>query len=290
MLASLPRYMYTIDEDTVYCSQFASAETRLTIGGRKARLIQKTHYPADGKIEFQYYGEPMTLYVRIPGWCTEYKGETENGFVRFRLTNGESAVVDLPMKLHFIEANPNAQDSSGRFAVMRGPLVYCMEGIDNGENLRDITLLESGRIEIREEEGLPAPVIYIDAERREKTAELYRLKSSSRIKFTDADRCDQRQGNEHVGFDVKLRNQSDDRFQNNRKPAENNREPCRVKRKWLQRKDAKQQSKAGNSKQDGILFDPAKIQQPFDFFHKVFHLTPSFHADNLYGQIIHIRV
>lgn len=97
MLASLPRYMYTIDEDTVYCSQFASAETRLTIGGRKARLIQKTHYPADGKIEFQYYGEPMTLYVRIPGWCTEYKGETENGFVRFRLTNGESAVVDLPM-------------------------------------------------------------------------------------------------------------------------------------------------------------------------------------------------
>lgn len=184
MLASLPRYMYTIDEDTVYCSQFASAETRLTIGGRKARLIQKTHYPADGKIEFQYYGEPMTLYVRIPGWCTEYKGETENGFVRFRLTNGESAVVDLPMKLHFIEANPNAQDSSGRFAVMRGPLVYCMEGIDNGENLRDITLLESGRIEIREEEGLPAPVIYIDAERREKTAELYRLKSSSRIKFT----------------------------------------------------------------------------------------------------------
>lgn len=40
---------------------------------------------------------------------------------------------------------------------MRGPLVYCMEGIDNGENLRDITLLESGRIEIREEEGLPAP-------------------------------------------------------------------------------------------------------------------------------------
>ena len=93
-------------------------------------------------------------------------------------------MVDLPMKLHFIEANPNAQDSSGRFAVMRGPLVYCMEGIDNGENLRDITLLESGRIEIREEEGLPAPVIYIDAERREKTAELYRLKSSSRIKFT----------------------------------------------------------------------------------------------------------
>lgn len=184
MLASLPRYMYTTDGSTVYCNQFADAETKLTIGGKEATLIQKTDYPFNGKIDFEYHGEPMTLYVRIPGWCTEYEGETENGYAVFQMTDKSTASLTLPMNVHFMEANPNAQDSSGRYAVMRGPLVYCMESIDNGENLRDITLSEKSEITVKNEDGLPAPVIYMGAERRENTKELYRLKSSERTQFT----------------------------------------------------------------------------------------------------------
>ncbi|MBR5460789.1 MAG: glycoside hydrolase family 127 protein, partial [Clostridia bacterium] len=90
MLASLPRYMYTLDGDTVYCNQFADSETKLLIGGKDANLTQKTNYPFDGHIEFTYHGEPVTLKVRIPDWCAEYKGETVNGFTSFSLTNGET--------------------------------------------------------------------------------------------------------------------------------------------------------------------------------------------------------
>lgn len=184
MLASLPRYMYTTDDSTVYCNQFADSETKLTIGGKKATLIQKTDYPFSGKIDFEYHGEPMTLYVRIPGWCTEYEGETENGYAVFQMTDKSTASLTLPMNVHFMEANPNAQDNSGRYAVMRGPLVYCMESIDNGENLRDITLSEKSEITVKNEDGLPAPVIYMGAERRKTTDALYRLKSSERTQFT----------------------------------------------------------------------------------------------------------
>lgn len=184
MLASIPRYMYTVDGDTVYCNQFAESETKLTVGGKTAVLTQTTDYPSSGKITFNYSGEPMTLYVRIPDWCVEFKGETKNGFVKFNLTDGDSVTLDLPMEVHFIEANPYAQDNSGRYAVQRGPIVYCMEEIDNGENLRDITLLENSNIEVRIDEGIPAPVIYIGAERRAKTDRLYRLKSAERVGFT----------------------------------------------------------------------------------------------------------
>ena len=184
MLASIPRYMYTVDGDTVYCNQFAQSETKLQIGGKDAILTQTTDYPNNGKITFKYKGEPMTLYVRIPDWCVEYEGDTENGFARFELSDGDSVTVDLPMKIHFIEANPYVQDNSGRYAVQRGPVVYCMEEIDNGENLRDISLLENSEKKVVCEEGIPAPVIYMGAERRPATNQLYSIKNDERVSFT----------------------------------------------------------------------------------------------------------
>ena len=184
MIASIPRYMYTTDGDTIYCNQFAQSETKLQIGGKDAILTQTTDYPNNGKITFKYKGEPMTLYVRIPDWCVEYDGDSDNGFARFELSDGDSVTVDLPMEIHFIEANPYAQDNSGRYAVQRGPIVYCMESIDNGENLRDITLLENSEKKVVSEEGIPAPVIYMGAERRPKTDKLYSLKGNDRVSFT----------------------------------------------------------------------------------------------------------
>jgi DUF1680 family protein len=183
VLSSIPRYTYTLDGDSIYCNQFASSEATLVIGGKDAILKQTTNYPFDGKIVFEYEGEPTELYVRIPDWCVEYEGKTENGFARFSLSGGDRIELELPMELHFIEANPYAQDNSGRYAVQRGPIVYCMEELDNGENLRDITLLENGNVEVADEDGLPAPVIYIDARRRPKTEKLYSIKNDSFVPF-----------------------------------------------------------------------------------------------------------
>jgi DUF1680 family protein len=84
------------------------------------------------------------------------------------------------MKVHFMEADVRVQDNSGRYAVQYGPLVYCLEEIDNGESLRDITLVDNESWEIRKED-LPAPVIYMDALRRKSTESLYRLKSDERV-------------------------------------------------------------------------------------------------------------
>lgn len=183
MLASIQRYTYTVDGDTVYCNQFSESETKFSINGKEATLWQYTDYPYSGKISFRYQGDPMTLYVRIPDWCVEYEGATENGFARFLLKDGDSVTVNLPMHLHFMEANPYVQDNAGRYAVQRGPIVYCMEELDNGENLRDITLLENSEVRVESEEGIPAPILYIGAERRCSTDKLYQLKNDKRERF-----------------------------------------------------------------------------------------------------------
>ncbi len=182
-LGSIPRYAYGQEGDTVYCHQFIDGVTRLTVGGKDATLTLKTAYPCDGKLSFSYKGEPMTLKVRIPAWCVEYEGETEKGFATFSLKDGGTLTVDLPMVTHLIEANPKVQDNSGRYAVTRGPIVYCLEGIDNGENLRDISIISTDAL-IRKEEGIPAPVLYMAAERREASDALYRLKNDKRVTFT----------------------------------------------------------------------------------------------------------
>jgi len=183
MLASLPRYAYSTEGDAIYCHQFMSAETKFEVGGKPAKLTQTTNYPSSGNISFTYHGEPTTLYVRIPSWCVEYPGDTKNGFARFDLTDGCTVTVDLPMKVHFMEANPNVQDDAGRYAVMRGPIVYCMEGIDNGDNLRDITLLDNGSVAVDTDPLFPAPILRMNAERRPATTSLYQLKSDERHRF-----------------------------------------------------------------------------------------------------------
>ena len=183
-IASISKYAYTIDRNIVYCNQFMDSETTLTINGKNATITQITDYPLSGKITFKYSGSPITFYVRIPDRCIEFNGKTENGYAKFNLSNGDAFTLELPMEIHFIEANPYVQDDSGRYAVMRGPIVYCLEGIDNGENLRDITLLENSKAKVVCEGGIPAPVIYIDAERREKSHSLYKIKDNKRISFT----------------------------------------------------------------------------------------------------------
>ena len=182
-LASIQKYAYSVDGDFIYCNQFRDSTAKFKVGGKDATLIQRTDYPRSGKISFEYTGEPTSLYVRIPDWCVEYEGKTEGGFAKFELSSGKSVTLELPMNVHFIEANPYVQDNSGRYAVMRGPVVYCMEEIDNGENLRDVTLIEGSDRRREDECDFPAPVIYMGAERRAATETIYRIKSAERIPF-----------------------------------------------------------------------------------------------------------
>ena len=184
MLASIQRYAYSIDGNNVYANQFIDGETVFEIDGQECKLIQQTKYPLNGKIAFKYSGKAINLFVRVPSWCVEFEEKSENGYIKFCLKDGDTVNVDFPMNVHFVEVNPYAQDNSGRFAVQRGPVVYCMEEIDNGENLRDITLIENSDITVKMEDNIPAPVIYIDAQRRLPSDKLYSLKNDARQNFT----------------------------------------------------------------------------------------------------------
>ncbi len=145
--AELGGYLYTEDGDTIYVNQYM--DSCMTHDG--VTVCQETDYPHDGRITLRARGlEERTLALRLPGWCGAYTLEVngqsaeapcEDGWLRIPGAEELEAVLTLEMPPVLISANPRVHEDNGRAALMRGPLVYCLESVDNGENLHDIALV-----------------------------------------------------------------------------------------------------------------------------------------------------
>jgi DUF1680 family protein len=91
--------------------------------------------------------------MRIPGWTDTAKvavnGKAVTGAaagqylpIRRRWSSGDMVTLQFNMAPQVLEANAEVYENNGRVAVQRGPLVYCMEQIDQGEGvaLKDVAL------------------------------------------------------------------------------------------------------------------------------------------------------
>ena len=151
-MASIGDYLYTYNEDTVFVQQFMDSESEFDMNGKTVKITQRTKYPVEGAVKLTVEGTERVA-VRIPAWCDKWSirvnGKTENpvpekGYIY--LPSGEIE-LDFDMTPYAIETSPHVQDDSGRVAIKRGPVVYCLEGVDNGADLRDIHIDLSKPIE-----------------------------------------------------------------------------------------------------------------------------------------------
>ena len=118
--------------------------------GGSLELQQKTEYPWDGKVELVVNNvqskKPFSVFLRVPGWVSASVGIRVNGKVMdeaarsgtyFQLhrtwAKGDKVEWELPMAVRFMTANPRIVENRGKVAVMRGPVVYCLEGDDVSE-------------------------------------------------------------------------------------------------------------------------------------------------------------
>lgn len=155
LIAGLWRYVYTTRENDVYVHLYMGNEATVTLADGCLRLVQKTNYPWDGKVVIRAEADtkkPLGIALRIPRWCNGYtihvngelmtEGREEKGFVFLeRSWDQETEIIlELDMKAQFIKANRNVHYNAGRAAVIRGPLVYCLEETDNGKYLDRIAV------------------------------------------------------------------------------------------------------------------------------------------------------
>jgi DUF1680 family protein len=155
LLASLPGYFYGKSGDALWVHLYAKGEALFLLDGHDVSLRQNTRYPWDGAVEITVGGEgEFSLMLRIPSWCAEgatiaVNGEPSGAEVspgsyfelRRAWTQGDTVRLDLPMPVRLIESHPYVAENRGRVALMRGPLLFCVEGTDNpGFDLRDLVL------------------------------------------------------------------------------------------------------------------------------------------------------
>ena len=146
-LSSIGDLIYNTQNNTVFVNQYISSVVRTN----DMIITQKTNYPIDGRIAFQIDGGNSTMLAfRIPGWCHDWEltrngkkidGKTQNGYVYTAVNDGDELILDLTMKVRFVNSNPRVIQNRGLSAVCYGPLVMCLEGIDNGGWLGNVHLL-----------------------------------------------------------------------------------------------------------------------------------------------------
>jgi DUF1680 family protein len=151
LLASLPGYFYSLSEEGVWVHLYAQGTLDLPQHAG-LHLVQHTRYPWDGEITFQVEGAGhFSLFLRVPAWCEHGASLQVNGqpfpdplvpgtYVQIRRAwqRGDSVTLHLPMPVRAVACHPYVAENAGRVALLRGPLLYCLEGDDNpGFDLRD---------------------------------------------------------------------------------------------------------------------------------------------------------
>jgi DUF1680 family protein len=155
------------------------SEASIEINGKQVTVKQKTSYPVDGKVEISVSGSDIKIAVRVPEWCNKYEGKTDKGYMYLDLCENKPVELDFTMETVLVEANPLVIADAGKYAVMRGPLVYCMEGVDNGSCIRDIRIDADSEFILGDVSEFGAPTIKVNAFRRKATAKLYYPKADN---------------------------------------------------------------------------------------------------------------
>jgi DUF1680 family protein len=171
LMEQLPGLVYATKASELFVNLFVGNDAKLTLGGVPVTLKQTTDYPWDGKVTLRI--DPAgpvdaELAIRIPGWArgqampsdlyrfssaepervtlTVNGQETplaiERGYARIRRQwqRGDEVRLVLPMTVRRVLPHALLKENAGKAAIQRGPVVYAIEGVDNGGRIANVRL------------------------------------------------------------------------------------------------------------------------------------------------------
>jgi len=165
---------YAQGKNQVYVNLYVAGDATMKLeNGAKLKLTQQTEYPWDGKIRLTVTPDQpaeFSICLRIPGWSLGHPvpgdlyrfGDSKVPAVSLKLNGnvlepvstadgyvhlqrkwqpGDVVELNLPMPVQRVHAHENIKEDQGKVALMRGPLVYCLEAADHpGVNLAQLAL------------------------------------------------------------------------------------------------------------------------------------------------------
>lgn len=153
-LASLGRYVYATDDESLYVHQFISSRATAEIGGKVVSVDMKADIVRGGKVTIRTTGAAK-LRVRIPSWADkpEYRVDgkrasprIEKNYACFELAAASEISMDFHVEPRWVAANGQVRADAGKTALMLGPFVYCLEEADNSENLASVFVALAAKV------------------------------------------------------------------------------------------------------------------------------------------------
>ena len=151
-LCEAQEYAYAVSGETLYVNLYGQNSLKT----KDLEVEQTTDYPWDGQITLtvKKAKKLSTVVLHQPDWCTSYNvtvnGEKADLTITRKWKKGDVIRLTLDMRPRLVEANPLVEEAKNQVAVMRGPIVYCLEGqdIEGGYRINDIALDDD--IELKE--------------------------------------------------------------------------------------------------------------------------------------------
>lgn len=175
LMALLPGFVYSTRGDELFVNLFVGGSATVEVAGGSVTLRQETDYPWSGTVRFVIeavdpgVADRMELAVRVPGWARgeavasdlysfrapsaenvrvvdrgaeSAVGDPGQRLVRFApgWQVGDVVELEFPMPVRVVQPHPSIEDTVGKVALQRGPLVYAIEGVDNGGTVHDLTI------------------------------------------------------------------------------------------------------------------------------------------------------
>lgn len=164
-IPQVPQFAYAMRGNSAYVNLFIEGNATLKLDCGNLKVSQKTDYPRSGNVRIAIEppkdGARFALNVRIPGWCVgrpvpsdlytqvepgtfaDFSAKVNGKAVKVVSTKGYCVIdrewsagdvveVSMNMPVRRIKAHDKVEADRARLAVMRGPVLYCAEGIDNG--------------------------------------------------------------------------------------------------------------------------------------------------------------
>lgn len=167
LIASLDRYLYTTDGDTIYAHQYIANRAVFSNSIVVEQIQSGEQYPWNGDITFTVSnptGVPQHLAVRIPKWSSSWTMEingspanlqASDGFVSVDVSGEQTRIhLTLDMGVRRLRASLDVRADVGKLAVARGPIVFCMEQCDNPNPLWLDGMGAASRIDERYDDAL----------------------------------------------------------------------------------------------------------------------------------------
>ena len=168
LVASIGSYFYSSTVDTLYVHLYNPNRSSVSVGQTPVRIEQHTNYPWDGEIQLAVQVEQLaqfSLALRIPGWCHDFKLavngtpvslEPRDGYVYLdrQWADGDDVTLSLAMPVERMIADPQVRMDAGQIALQRGPIVYCLEEVDNGPRLANVVVPCDAVLSVEMDAGL----------------------------------------------------------------------------------------------------------------------------------------